>query len=319
MRPIWNGTIAFGLVVIPVRLYAATQRQNISFRLLHSACNSPVKYQKWCPACNAPLDADDIVRGYEYEKGRYVVLTEEELDAIPGPDAHKVEILDFVNLADVDPVFFEKSYFLEPREGAEKAYRLLVEAMGLQGKVAIARVALRARETLAVVRSYQDKFIMMETMYWADEVRSGQELKVPGETSLDEREMKLAITLIETLSTGFEPGKYKSRQKQALQELIQQKIQGKQIVKEPEKAPEVIDLMEALRRSVERAKAESRDAAVGAAGVGGGAGMPPGGSIDGSTAGSGLGGSPVGDGAEASTAGGGAERTGEVGSGPEGR
>ena len=160
---------------------------------------------------------------------------------------------------------------------------------------------------------------MKETMYWADEQRSGQELKVPGETSLDEREMKLAITLIETLSTGFEPGKYRSRQKQALQELIQQKIQGKQIVKEPEKAPEVIDLMEALRWSVERAKAESRDAAVGAAGVGGGAGMPPGGSIDGSTAGSGLGGSPVGDGAEASTAGGGAERTGEVGSGPEGR
>ncbi|HHY11980.1 MAG TPA: Ku protein, partial [Firmicutes bacterium] len=187
MRPIWNGTLAFGLVVIPVKLYAATQRQTISFRLLHSACNSPVKYQKWCSACSVPLEPGDIVRGYEYEKGRYVVLTEEELDAVPGPDAHKVEILDFVNLADVDPVLFEKSYFLEPREGAEKAYRLLLESMRQQGKVAVARVALRARETLAVVRTYQDRFIMLETMYWADEVRSGQELKVPEETGLDER------------------------------------------------------------------------------------------------------------------------------------
>ncbi|HHX10717.1 MAG TPA: Ku protein [Firmicutes bacterium] len=263
MRPIWNGTLAFGLVVIPVKLYAATQRQTISFRLLHSACNSPVKYQKWCSACSVPLEPGDIVRGYEYEKGRYVVLTEEELDAVPGPDAHKVEILDFVNLADVDPVLFEKSYFLEPREGAEKAYRLLLESMRQQGKVAVARVALRARETLAVVRTYQDRFIMLETMYWADEVRSGQELKVPEETGLDEREMKLAITLIETLSSEFEPGKYKSRQKEALEDLIQQKIQGKQIVAEPEKTPEVIDLMEALRRSVERAKAENKAAGEG--------------------------------------------------------
>ncbi|HHT84171.1 MAG: Ku protein [Bacillota bacterium] len=285
MRPIWNGTLAFGLVVIPVKLYAATQRQNVSLRLLHSACNSPVKYQKWCPACNVSIESEDIVRGYEYEKGRFVVLTDEELEAVPGPDAHKVEILDFVNLADVDPVFFEKSYFLEPREGAEKAYRLLLESMRQQGKVAIARVALRARETLAVVRTYRDRFIMLETMYWADEVRQGQELKVPEEAQLDEREMKLAVTLIETLSAAFEPDKYKSRQKQALEQLIQQKIQGKQIVAEPERAPEVIDLMEALRRSVERAKAESEAA---------GAGIKQTGAGSGSSAGSGAGGTDSG-------------------------
>ena len=144
MRPIWNGTLAFGLVVIPVKLYAATQRQTSLF-----VCSTrhaiPVKYQKWCPACNVSIESEDIVRGYEYEKGRFVVLTDEELEAVPGPDAHKVEILDFVNLADVDPVFFEKSYFLEPREGAEKAYRLLLESMRQQGKVAIARVALRGK------------------------------------------------------------------------------------------------------------------------------------------------------------------------------
>lgn len=266
MRPIWNGTLAFGLVVIPVRLYAATERKNVSFRLLHSACSSPVKYQKWCSACEIQLEPQDIVRAYEYEKGRYVVLTEDELEAMPGPDAHKVEILDFVKLADVDPVFFEKSYFLEPREGAEKAYRLLLESMRQQGKVAISRVALRAKETLAVVRTYGDRFIMLETMYWAEEVRAGQELKVPGEAELDEREMKLAVTLIEALSSDFEPGKYKNRQQEALAQLIQQKIQGKEIVAEPERVPEVIDLMEALRRSVEKAKTETH--APGPVGVG---------------------------------------------------
>lgn len=257
MRPIWNGTLAFGLVVIPVRLYAATQRKNVSFRLLHSTCSSPVKYQKWCPICQAQIESKDIVKAYEYEKGQYVVLTEDELEAVPGPDAHKVEILDFVKLSDVDPIYFEKSYFLEPREGAEKAYRLLLESMKDQAKVAIARVALRAKETLAVVRTYGEQFIMVETMYWADEVRTGQELKVPGKAQIDEREMKLAVTLIEALSSTFEPEKYTSRQKQALAELIQDKIQGKKIVAEPERVPpQVIDLMEALRRSVEKAKTE---------------------------------------------------------------
>ena len=210
------------LVVIPVRLYAATQRQNVAFRLLHSECHSPW-YRKWCPACNLPLEPGEIARGYEYEKGRFFILTDEEVEAVPGPDAHKVEILDFVKLEDVDPVFFEKSYFLEPRDGAEKAYKLLLESMKQQGKVAVARVALRARETLAVVRTYKDSFIMLETMYWADEVRAGQELRVPEDAELDEREMKLAITLIETLSSEFEPEKYKSRQRQALEEIIQRK------------------------------------------------------------------------------------------------
>ena len=230
MRPIWNGTLAFGLVVIPVRLYAATERKSISFNLLHSRCNSPVKYQKWCPVCQDQLEPGEIVKAYEYEKGKYVALTDEELESMPGPDAHKVEIMDFVRLSDVDPVYFERSYFLEPREGAEKAYRLLLESMKDQGKVAIARVALRAKETLAVVRTYGTDLIMLETMYWPDEVRAGYELKVPGELGVDDREKKLAITLIEALSSGFEPEKYKSRQKEAMAELIQKKIQGLSLI-----------------------------------------------------------------------------------------
>lgn len=257
MRPLWNGTLAFGLVVIPVRLYAATERKSPSFNLLHKKCGTPVKYQKWCPTCASEIRQDEITRAFEYSKGEYVTISDEEMEAIPGPSAHVIEILDFVELSQVDPVYFEKSFFLEPREGAGKAYALLRKSMKEQGKVAVARVAIRAKETLALVRVYNDRFIMMETMYWGDEVREGEGLVVPEDISLDARELAMAKTLMETLTARFEPGKYENRQRQALSELIQKKVQGKEIVREPERAgAQVIDLMEALRRSVEKAKGD---------------------------------------------------------------
>lgn len=255
MRPLWNGTLAFGLVVIPVRLYAATERKAPRFNQLHKKCGTPVKYQKWCPSCSKELTQEEITRAFQYSKGEYVAISDEEMEAIPGPAAHVIEILDFVELAQVDPVYFERSYFLEPREGAGKAYALLLSAMEEQGKVAVARVAIRAKETLALVRVYSQRFIMMETMYWANEVREGEELTVPESVPQDEREMAMAKMLMETLTSDFEPTKYENRQRQALSELIQEKVQGKEIVREPERAgAEVIDLMEALRRSVEKAK-----------------------------------------------------------------
>ena len=223
MRPLWNGTLAFGLVVIPVRLYAATERKAPRFNQLHEECGTPVKYQKWCPSCLREITQDEITRAFQYSKGEYVAISDQEMEAIPGPSAHVIEILDFVELAQVDPVYFEKSYFLEPREGAAKAYALLRRAMEEQRKVAVARV--------------------------------GEELTVPEEVSQDEREMAMAAMLMETLTSDFEPAKYENHQRQALSELIQKKVQGKEIVREPERAGvEVIDLMEALRRSVEKAK-----------------------------------------------------------------
>ncbi len=261
MRPLWNGTLTFGLVVIPVRLYAATERKSVSFHLIHDACHTPIKYMKWCPHCEKEVPPDEIVKAYEYQKGQHVVVSEEEIEAIPGPDAHAIEILDFVKLTDVDPIYYEKSFFLEPREGAEKAYSLLLGSMREEGKVALARVAIRAKETLAIVRTYRDKFIMLETMFWSDEVRSGEELRIPAEVALGDREQAMARTLIETLSAGFEPAKYHNRQREAVAELIQKKIQGREIVKEPEVAVQVIDLMEALRRSVEKAKSGKKEAA----------------------------------------------------------
>ncbi|HHY44182.1 MAG TPA: Ku protein [Firmicutes bacterium] len=257
MRPLWNGTLTFGLVVIPVRLYAATERKSVSFRLLHKECGVPVKYMKWCPNCEKELAQDDIVRAYEYQKGEHVIITDEDMEAIPGPSAHVIEILDFVTLKDVDPVYYEKSFFLEPQKGAEKAYSLLLKSMEDQGKVALSRVAIRAKETLAIVRTYKNKFLLLETMYWADEVRTGEELNIPERAEVGERELAMAKTLIETLSADFEPDKYHSRQREAVAELIQRKIQGKEVVKQPEVRGEVIDLMEALRRSVEKAKGEA--------------------------------------------------------------
>lgn len=257
MRPIWNGAITFGLVVIPVRLYAATERKEVTFHQLHAACNTPVRYLKWCPHCQKELTPYDIARAYEYRKGEYVVLTDEELESIPGPRAHMIEIMDFVRLSEVDPVYYEKSFFLEPQEGAEKAYYLLFSAMRESGKVAVARVAIRAKETLALLRSYSDRLLMLETMYWADEVRSGAELAAPAEIPLNEREMAMAENLIETLSTEFDPARYRSVQREALASLIERKIQGREVILRPERQPaQVIDLMEALRRSIEEVTKE---------------------------------------------------------------
>ena len=255
MRPLWNGTVAFGLVVIPVRLYAATERKSVAFHLLHEVCHTPVKYLKWCPHCGREVPAEELVRAYEYRKGEYVVLTEEEMESIPGPDAHAIEILDFVDLAQVDPVYYEKSFFLEPREGAEKAYALLLSSMKEQGKVALARVAVRAKESLAVVRAYKDRFMLMETMFWADEVRSGEELRIPVQAPLDDREKAMARMLVETLSSDFDPSKYESRQREAISALIERKVQGKETIKEPEPAVAPLDLMEALRKSIEKVSA----------------------------------------------------------------
>jgi DNA end-binding protein Ku len=258
VRPIWNGSLTFGLVVIPVRLYAATEKKRISFNLLHRACNSPIRYMKWCPVCEKEVEQEDIIRAYQYDKGRYVTFSDEELESVHGrTSSHTIEIMDFVRLGEVDPVYFDKSFFLEPREGAEKAYSLLRETMNEEGKVAVARVALRAKETLAVVRGYGRGFLIMETMYWGDEVRKGEELVIPLDIPLDQREIEMAETLIKTLTSKFTPEKYKSQQRETMSELVKKKKEGEEIVSRPEKAQaEVIDLMEALRRSVEKAKAK---------------------------------------------------------------
>jgi len=275
MRPLWKGAISFGLVNIPVKMYAATQQNDLRFRYLHERCKTPIEYQRRCPVCKVEVPPEEIVWGYEYQPGSYVVLKEEDFARLPGEATKTIDILDFVELAEVDPVFFEKSYYLEPAPGGEKAYALLKRAMRETGKIAIARTVIRTKESLCALRVGHG-VVMMVTMYYPDEIRAAAEL--PGalrEVPLDEREVEMAVALVANLSGHFEPAKYTDRYREELRKLIAAKVEGKEIYTppEPEKG-KVIDLMEALRASLaatekEKAKA-GREGEPAGAGAGAG-------------------------------------------------
>lgn len=261
MRTIWKGAISFGLVHIPVKLYPATENKDIKFNYLHEKCKTPVKYKRYCPTCNVDVPPEEIVRGYEYEDGKYVVLTEEELDNIPLETAKTIGILDFVNLSEVDPVYFEKSYYLVPNEGGEKAFDLLKQAMDKTKKTAISKIALRSKESLAAIRVSDNK-IMMTTMYFPDEIRSTEGLpELNYKVNIHENELKMAVSLVNSLSESFQPQKYTDEYRKALMELIQSKITGDKIeIPEKREAGNVIDLMEALKASIKIAEEDKNDA-----------------------------------------------------------
>ncbi len=263
MRPLWKGAISFGLVNIPVRLYTATEKKDLKFRYLHAECGTPVEYQKRCPTCNREISQDEIVYGYEYERGRFVTLKEEDFDSIPVETTRAISIVDFVNLEEIDPIYFNKTYFLEPSEGGGKPYALLRRAMESTNRIAIAKVVIRSKESLAAIRVYQGKGLIMETMFWPDEVRSINALSgVDQEPKLHENEIKMAVDLIGNLADKFEPEKYTNEYRQALLEMIENKIQGEQVTVAP--TPEVgkvVDLMEALRASIKMTEEAKRKTA----------------------------------------------------------
>ncbi|MGD9154252.1 MAG: Ku protein [Bacillota bacterium] len=252
MRTLWKGAISFGLVNIPVKMYTATENKEIHFRYLHAKCRNPITYQKRCPVCNQEVPPEEIVWGYEYEKGRYVILKEEDFQRIPGEGSRTIDILDFVDLREIDPVYFEKSYFLEPNAGGEKAYALLKRAMGATGKIAIARVVIRTKSALACLRLYGD-VVMLETMFYPDEIRSPAGLAgVTGGPALHENEITMAVNLISNLSAPFEPAKYNDTYREQLMRMIQSKITDSEVVAplpEP-RGGKVVDLMEALQASL---------------------------------------------------------------------
>jgi DNA end-binding protein Ku len=261
MRSLWKGFISFGLVNIPVRLYVATEKKDLKFRYLHQECMTPVQYQKRCPTCNKDLENEQIVYGYEYQKGRFVILSEEDFARIPLESTRSVDILNFVDLKQVDPLYFDKSYYLEPGDGGTKAYALLMQAMESSGKVAIARVVIRTKEALAAVR-VKDKALVMETMFYPDEVRSSAGLALPADdVKVHENETKMAVSLIESLSTEFNPTQYQNRYRQALHEMIDAKIAGQEIEVSPQTpTTNVVDLMDALKQSVKLAEKERKKA-----------------------------------------------------------
>jgi DNA end-binding protein Ku len=250
---VWKGHIAFGLVSFPVRLYSAARGESISFNQLHKTDHSRVKQVLYCAAEDKPIPRSDIVKGYEYEKDHWVVVEDEEIKKMAPPTAKVMEILEFVKTDEVDPLYFESSYYIAPDDAGEKPYAMLYEAMRRTGYVGVAKVAMHNREHIVIFRPGPNGLIM-HTMYYTHEVRKVDEFRTDTRLASD-KEMQLATLLIESLAAPFEPEKYKDAYRENIQALIDAKVAGKQVVAPPEPvAAKVIDIMEALRQSLAAAK-----------------------------------------------------------------
>ena len=252
MRAIWSGAISFGLVSVPVRMYSATESKELRFHFLHKDDLEPIGYDKVRKDTGKHVDPDDVVRGFEIEKGRYVPIEDEDLDRLDIELTHSIDICDFVDLDEIDPIYYRKAYYLLPQDGSEKPYRLLVRALDETGKVGIAKVVIRNKQHLAAVRPY-DGALLLETMYYADEVRKPE--RVNGRVRVQEAEVEMAKSLIENLSADFDPKKYDDTYRKELLGLIRKKAKGAKLPEpQEEEEAEVVDLMAALRESVEETK-----------------------------------------------------------------
>ena len=257
-RVLQSGIISFGLVNIPVKLYTAASSQNVSFHLIHAKCGSRIKQQQICPVCNLVLSREDLVRGYELAKDQYVQFTEAELEGLEQAASRNIDIVEFVPLPKVDPIYFEKTYYLGPDKGGEKPYRLLAEAMAKANRVAIAKLVMRGKENLVLVRPAQEG-LMLHLMYFADEIRNFGDID-KGAATIKESELGLATRLIDELSVEeFNPEHYQDEYRQRVLEVVNQKAAGHEItIAEVGRQPaEVVDLMEALKASL--AKGATRE------------------------------------------------------------
>jgi DNA end-binding protein Ku len=254
MRAIWKGSISFGLVYIPIAVYPATREEKLSFRQLRATDLSPIKYKKVAEADSKEVSADQIVKGFEYERGQYVVLKEEDFAKVKIESTHSIDITDFVDLGQVDPKFFYKPYFLEPQKGGEKAYALLHRALTGTGKIGIAKVVISNREHLASVKP-DGLFLILELMHFASEILSPEELKSGPVSAITEKELKMAQSLIESMSEPWEPEKYRDEYRTAVMEMIEQKAQHKEVADKPTpavRATNVVDLVKVLQESLNR-------------------------------------------------------------------
>lgn len=269
MHTMWKGSISFGLVNIPIKLHTATEDKDVKLRTLHKKCHAPIKYEKICTVCEEEVKPEEIVRAYEYTKGKFVILDEEDLEKLRKENEEKaVEIIDFVKIEEIDPIYFDRSYYMSPNEGGGKAYSLLRKALMESKKVGIAKIVIRSKEQLAVIRVYENTLVM-ETIHFPDEVRKASDVpSVPAEDKVTERELDTAILLIDQLTTKFEPEKYKDEYRTALLELIESKRTGQEVVTAATKeaaATNVTDLMAALQASIDRTKPANQPAAAAAA------------------------------------------------------
>jgi DNA end-binding protein Ku len=253
-RTMWKGAISFGLVSIPVRLYPATEEKTLRFNQLHDKDHGRIKYQRVCSVCGEEVPYEHIVKGYEYEKGKYVVLEDEDFEAVPVQSSRAIDIVQFVALEEIDPIYFQKSYYLVPEETGIKPYNLLREAMSEDGRVAVAKVAIREKEHLATLR-FKDNVFLLETMYWPDEIRAADFEEFDKEVEVRPQEVQMARSLIENLTEEFRPEAFTDEYREALLGVVQKKVAGEEIeaVPEPE-ATRVVDLMDALKASVDATK-----------------------------------------------------------------
>jgi DNA end-binding protein Ku len=255
-RAIWKGSISFGLVNIPIALYPATRREEFKFRLLRKSDLSPVSYKRVAEKDGKEVPWDQIVKGYEYEKGKYVVLKDEDFERVDLEATQTVDIQDFVDQEEIDPIFFYKPYYLEPQKGGDKAYALLRDALKDSNKVGIAKVVIKTRQYLAGVKP-EDGVLVLELMHFADELADPGKLHVPKKTEVGKREMNMAKSLIDSMSSKWNPEKYRDDYREALMEVIEEKVEtgGKEIEEKPKKArkpTKVIDLVSVLQKSLEQ-------------------------------------------------------------------
>jgi len=251
-----SGTISFGLVSIPVRLYTATSSHNVSFNLLHAKCGSRIRQQTFCPVDNTVVDRSELERGYEFAKDQYVRVSDDELKSMEGEASKVIDITEFVPLAQVDPIYFERTYYLGADKGGEKAYRLLSDALAQSERVALAKFVMRGKESLVLIRPAQGG-LMLHTMYFADEIRDFGEVDKGNSAKVRDNELKLALQLVDGLAADeFEPQKYEDEYLQRVQAMIQKKVEGQEVTVAAAAAPraQVIDLMEALKESLAQRK-----------------------------------------------------------------
>ncbi len=254
MRAIWKGSISFGLVYIPIAVYPATREEKLSFRQLRATDLSPIRYKKVAEVDQKEVTADQIVKGFEYERGRFVIMKEEDFAKVRIESTHSIDITDFVDLTQVDPKFFYKPYFLEPQKGGEKAYALLHKALAGTGKIGIAKVVISNREYLASVKP-DGLFLVLDLMHFASEILAPEELKNGSATAITDKELKMAQSLVESMSTPWEPEKYRDEYRNAMMEIIEQKAQHKEVAKKPAPAmrtTNVVDLVKVLQESLNR-------------------------------------------------------------------
>jgi DNA end-binding protein Ku len=242
------------MISIPVKLFGATESKDLAFNNLHKECKSRLKQKRWCPVDDREVFMDEIVKAYEYSKDSYVEITDEDLEALPLPSKHTIELTSFVQQVEIDPVYFERTYYLEPEQVGAKPYALLLRALKTKQVSAVAKIALRNKESLCVIRASENNVLMLETLYYPDEVRTA-DLPATPDVMVSQPELAMALSLVEMLQEPFDPKQYSDNYRMALLEVIEAKRNGQEIVAQPEAPlPQTVDLMAALKASLEAAK-----------------------------------------------------------------